>query len=72
MGAWRLYLANARMDRIEFKVSPRTITIKAARPRWYKPTKAELAAMERGRAEIERGEYVTLEELLDELGLNPR
>jgi bifunctional DNA-binding transcriptional regulator/antitoxin component of YhaV-PrlF toxin-antitoxin module len=59
-------------DRIEFKVSPRTITITAAPPRLYKPTKAELAAMERGRAEVARGEYVTLEELLNELGLNPR
>ena len=32
-----------------------------------KPTKAELAAIRRGRAEIKRGEYVTLEELLDDL-----
>ena len=56
-------------DRIEFKVSPRTITITAAPQRLYKPTKAELAAMKRGEAEIARGEYVTLDELLHELGI---
>ena len=31
-------------------------------------TPAELAAMARGRAEFERGEYVTLDALLDDMG----
>jgi bifunctional DNA-binding transcriptional regulator/antitoxin component of YhaV-PrlF toxin-antitoxin module len=56
-------------DRIEFKVSPRTITITAAPARLYKPTKAELTAIKRGEAEIARGECVTLEDLLNELGI---
>lgn len=54
-------------DRLEFKVSPRTITITAAPVRTYKPTKAELAAIRKGEAEIARGEYVTLGELLHDL-----
>jgi predicted transcriptional regulator len=33
----------------------------------YNPTKAELAAIHRGRAEFERGEYVTLDQLHHEL-----
>ena len=33
----------------------------------YTPTKAELAAIRRGRAEISRGDFVTLEQLKDEL-----
>lgn len=31
-------------------------------------SKAELAAIRRGRAEVRRGQYVTLEQLADELG----
>jgi predicted transcriptional regulator len=34
----------------------------------YVPTKAERAAIAKGRAEFARGEYVTLKELIDELG----
>lgn len=34
----------------------------------HKPTKAELAIIKRGRAQIKRGEYVTLNQLMDELG----
>ena len=45
-------------------MSPRTITITAAPVRTYKPTKAELAAIRNGEAEIARGEHVTLDELL--------
>src|SRR5213076_2792920 len=33
----------------------------------YSPTKAELAAIRKGRAEIKRGESVTLEQLLHEM-----
>lgn len=36
--------------------------------REVKPTKAELRAIERGRREIARGDYVTLEEFKKELG----
>lgn len=53
-------------DRVEFKVSARTITIQPVEVR-YKPTKAEWAAIRKGEAEIARGEYVTLTDLLHEL-----
>lgn len=33
----------------------------------YTPTNAELAAIRRGRAEIDRGDFVTLDQLKDEL-----
>ncbi len=33
----------------------------------YVPTEAEAAAIRRGRAEVERGEYVSLSQLRDEL-----
>jgi len=36
----------------------------------YMPTKAERAAINKGRAELKRGQYVTLSELMDELGYN--
>lgn len=54
-------------DRVEFKVSARTITITATRQRTYTPTKAEAAAIRKGRASIQRGEFVTLDELLHDL-----
>ena len=50
-------------DRLEFKVSPRAITITAVDPPAYKPTKAEMAAIRKGEAEITRGEYVTADRL---------
>ena len=50
-------------DQLEFKASSRTITITALEPA-YRPTKAEAAAIRRGEAEIERGDFVTLEDLL--------
>lgn len=53
-------------DRVEFKVSAGTITIQPVE-RTYKPTKAELTAIRKGEAEIARGEFVTLTELLHEL-----
>lgn len=59
-------------DRLEFKVSPRTITITAVTPPTYKPNKAELAAIRRGEAEIARGEYVGLADLLHDLDRNRR
>jgi hypothetical protein len=54
-------------DRVVFTVTPRTITITAAPPQTYKPTKAELVAIRRGEAAIARGEYVSLNEFLHEL-----
>ena len=51
-------------DQLEFKASRGAITIKAVPPRTYKATKAELAAIRKGEAEIARGEYVTLADLL--------
>lgn len=54
-------------DLLKFKVSPRSITITAVPSPSYKPTKAELAAIRKGEAEIARGEFVTLTELLHEL-----
>jgi hypothetical protein len=54
-------------DRLEFKVSPRTITITTVEPPTYKPTKAELAAIRKGEAEIARGEYVNVTDLLHDL-----
>jgi predicted transcriptional regulator len=58
-------------DRLEFKASSRTITITALE-RTYKPTKAELAAIRKGEAEIARGEFVTLDELFHDLELRRR
>ncbi|HLF88685.1 MAG TPA: hypothetical protein VI451_07075 [Anaerolineales bacterium] len=54
-------------DRVKFKVSHRTITITAVPSPTYKPTKAELAAIRKGEAEIARGEFVTLRELLQDM-----
>jgi AbrB family looped-hinge helix DNA binding protein len=54
-------------DRVEFKVSSRTITIKPVEPPTYKPTKAELAAIQNGEAEIARGEFVTLTDFLHDM-----
>ena len=38
----------------------------------YTPTKAELAAIRKGRAEIKRGAFVTLDQLLHDLDTHPR
>src|SRR5664280_554891 len=59
-------------DRLEFKVSPRTITITTVEPPTYKPTKAELAAIRKGEAEIARGEDATLSHLLHDLDRHHR
>ena len=45
---------------------------KARKPRTYKPTEAEWGAIRKGEAEIARGEYVGLEELLKSLKNPPR
>ena len=52
-------------DRVVFSVAPRSITITASPEKTYKPTKAEIAAIKKGEAEIARGEFVTLAEFLD-------
>jgi predicted transcriptional regulator len=54
-------------DRLQFKASRRTITITAVEEPRYKPTKAELAAIKKGEAQIARGRFVALPELLHEL-----
>jgi bifunctional DNA-binding transcriptional regulator/antitoxin component of YhaV-PrlF toxin-antitoxin module len=54
-------------DRLKFKASHRTITITAVPSPTYKPTKAELAAIRKGKSEIARGEFVTLRELLHDM-----
>ena len=51
-------------DQLEFRASQRTIAITAVKRPTYKATKAELAAIRKGEAEIARGEYVTLTGLL--------
>jgi predicted transcriptional regulator len=38
----------------------------------YTPTKAELAGIRKGRAEIKRGQFATLERLLHDLDTQPR
>lgn len=54
-------------DRVQFKVSPRTIVISAVPRPAYQPTKAERAAIRKGEAAIARGEYVSLTEFLHEV-----
>lgn len=59
-------------DRLEFRVSPGTITITTATRSTYKPTKTELAAIRKGEAAIANGDYVTLTELSHDLDRNRR
>ena len=58
-------------DRLEFQASGRSITITAVEPT-YSPTKTEAAAIRKGEAEIARGEFVTLNELLNDLDTGRR
>ena len=58
-------------DRLQFKVSPHTITITAAVPPTYKATKAELAAIRKGEAEIARGECCQWGGLQPAAGFSP-
>jgi bifunctional DNA-binding transcriptional regulator/antitoxin component of YhaV-PrlF toxin-antitoxin module len=64
-------------DRVEFTVHRGTITIHAAefnesRYPLYAPTKAEAAAIRRGRAAYKRGDYVTLDQLHNQLDSSRR
>ena len=54
-------------DRVEFKVSSGTITITPVGRPAYKPTKSELTAIQKGEADIARGDYVTLTDFLHDL-----
>ena len=54
-------------DRVEFKVSARTITITATPESTYKPSTTELAAIRKGEAALARGESVSLTEFLNDL-----
>ena len=58
-------------DQLEFKASSRRITITALEPA-YRPTKAEAAAIREGEAEIARGEFVTLSDLLHDVDYRRR
>ena len=51
-------------DRLEFKVSPGKIVIETITAPAYKPTRSELAAIEKGEAAIARGEHVSLSDFL--------
>ena len=59
-------------DRVEFKVSSRTITITPVGPPPYKPIKSELTAIRKGEADIARGDYVTLTDFLHDLDRHRR
>jgi bifunctional DNA-binding transcriptional regulator/antitoxin component of YhaV-PrlF toxin-antitoxin module len=59
-------------DRLEFKVSSRTITIVPVEASTYEPTKAELAAIRKGQAAIARGESVGLTDFLNGLDSHRR
>jgi predicted transcriptional regulator len=54
-------------DRLRFKVTEHVIVITPVEPPSYEPSKTELAAVRRGEAEIARGEYVTLRDILNDL-----
>ena len=59
-------------DRLKFKASRGAIPITAVPIRTYQPTEEELAAIQRGEAQIARGEYVTLAELVHDLDRHRR
>ena len=54
-------------DRLRFKVNEHVIVITPVESPAYEPSKTELVAIRKGEAEIARGEYVTLRDLLHEL-----
>ena len=54
-------------DRLRFKVTEHVIVITPVEPPAYEPSKTELADIRRGQAEIARGEYVTLRDILHDL-----
>ena len=51
-------------DRLQFRVSARSITITAMGPAAYKPTKAEWTAIRKGEAAIAHGDSVPLTDFL--------
>lgn len=59
-------------DRLEFKVSARTITIVPAKRSTEKLTKSEWAAIRKGQAAISRAESVSLDDFLDGLDRHHR
>jgi bifunctional DNA-binding transcriptional regulator/antitoxin component of YhaV-PrlF toxin-antitoxin module len=54
-------------DRLKFKVTQHAILITPVESPVYRPSKTELAAIRLGEAEIARGEYVTLSDILHDL-----
>jgi bifunctional DNA-binding transcriptional regulator/antitoxin component of YhaV-PrlF toxin-antitoxin module len=54
-------------DRLKFQVTARAIVITLAEEPSYEPSETELAAIRKGEAEIARGDYVTLTDLLHDL-----
>jgi bifunctional DNA-binding transcriptional regulator/antitoxin component of YhaV-PrlF toxin-antitoxin module len=54
-------------DRLKFQVTARAIVITPVEQPSYEPSEAEVAAIRKGEAEIARGEYVTLSDLLHDL-----
>ena len=59
-------------DRLKFHTSPGTITITAVNAPPHKPSKAELAAIQKGEADITAGRYVILADLRHELDSHRR
>lgn len=51
-------------DRLKFEVTAHAIVITPIEPPSYVPSKSELEAIRKGEAEIARGEYVGLNEIL--------
>ena len=59
-------------DRLKFHTAPGTITNTDVNQLPYKPSKAELAAIQKGEADIATGRYVSLAYLLHELDSHRR
>ncbi|MFN0171547.1 MAG: hypothetical protein ACKV22_34450 [Bryobacteraceae bacterium] len=60
-------------DQVEFKVTRGAIIIETVpEPSSYKPTRAELAAIRKGEAQIARGEHSTLTNLLNDMDSHRR
>lgn len=60
----------SELVREALRLYPGFIRLRAARLPTEEATQEDLAAMEEGRREIERGDYVTLNQLRDELDLD--
>jgi bifunctional DNA-binding transcriptional regulator/antitoxin component of YhaV-PrlF toxin-antitoxin module len=59
-------------DRLQFRVSARTITITAVDASLYKPTRSELAAIRKGEAALARGQHVSLTDFVHDLDTHRR